>query len=199
MPRWGDGLHGERLPEYRVVVTERTRRGVAKRHTFVLVADTWNEDGGPHWARETKNLPLFEPLGETVHLADGVDVAASALTVILEARVSQGRHQVDLADIKVVVSQLGSRLAALDTLTAEQRQLAEPALYAEIVRRCTPPPRRSASTAAPSIAPAHDAPVRSSNRAACRCPLPAHAPRRWPSSIRRSDENRCGADDSVIC
>jgi hypothetical protein len=64
-------------------------------------------------------------------------VAAPVLAIILDALESQARHQIDLADIKMIVSQLGSRIAQLDTLTAEYRRHAEDALYTEILRRCT--------------------------------------------------------------
>lgn len=141
--RWGDGLRGQRLPAYRVVVTEQTRHGRAKRHTFVL--DPFAEDEPEHWERETEKpirahgelVTFTEPLRETVSLARGVDIPSSVLVVILEALVSDERHSIDLADIKVIVSQLGSRLTSLDTLTAEQRSRAVPALFAEILSRCT--------------------------------------------------------------
>jgi hypothetical protein len=138
-------LEGERLPEYRVVVTEHTRHGVAKRHTFVLIAETWDEPDGPHWGCETDRpiradhglVAVAEPLPETIGLARGLDLPAPALVVVLEALVSGSRHHIDVADIKVIVSQLGSRITALDALSADQRRSAEPALYTEILRRCT--------------------------------------------------------------
>ena len=141
--RWGDGLEGQRLPHYRIVVTEQTRHGRTKRHTFVL--DPFADDDPEHWGRETEKpirahgelVTFTEPLRETVSLARGVDMPSSVLVVILEALVSDARHSVDLADIKVVVSQLGSRLGTLDTLSAEQRRRAEPALFAEVLSRCT--------------------------------------------------------------
>jgi hypothetical protein len=80
-----------------------------------------------------------DPLGaaKTVHLEDGFDPPASVLAFILDALHSDKRHDVDLDDIKVVVSQLGSKITKLSSLDDEQRRHAEPALYAEILRRCT--------------------------------------------------------------
>lgn len=142
--RWGTGLEGQRLPGYRVVVTEQTQRGHRKRHTFVLDADTWDSPGGPLWhaVRREDRAPAREfefgdPLPPTVPLARGVDIPAAGLSVILDALVSQEQHRIDLADIKRIVSQLGSRIARLDTLPVAQRRLAEPALYAEILARCS--------------------------------------------------------------
>jgi hypothetical protein len=73
----------------------------------------------------------------TVHLADGVDPSASALAVILNAVRSGRRREVDLHDVKVVLSQLGSRITRLEQLPADTRGHAEQALYTEILDRCT--------------------------------------------------------------
>jgi hypothetical protein len=78
--------------------------------------------------------PETEP---TIHLARGVDIAADTLSVILDALHSDGRHEVDIRDIKMVVSQVGSDIARLDSVPSELRQHAEKALYTEILRRCT--------------------------------------------------------------
>jgi hypothetical protein len=157
--------------EHRVVITESTRHGRVKRHTFARAFP--EATGLARWRPETRGslkelrelhrqgfgtkdkpmppalwgssrqrslgIPPNSPLmpGTTVHLADGVDTTAETLAVVLEALASQARHQIDLTDIKVIVSQLGSRIAQLETLTAAQRRLAEPALYTEILRRCT--------------------------------------------------------------
>lgn len=138
--------------EHQVVVTEATRHGRAKRHTF---ARRFPEaDGAGKWRPEPPRgkqlrkqlgeqqlvrIPGSEPLkpGTLVALADGVDLPATTLTVILEALASRARHQIDVADVKLIVSQLGSRIAQLDTLPVEKRRLAEPALYTEILARCT--------------------------------------------------------------
>ncbi len=72
-----------------------------------------------------------------VDLGEGVNPVGFTLAVVLEALHRDGRRQLDLGDLKVVLSQLGSRITALDTLADEQRRHAEPALYSEIVRRCT--------------------------------------------------------------
>lgn len=150
--RWGEGLRGQRLPGYRIVVTEQRRRGISKRHTFILDEDSWDEPGGPHWMREPDDGLLKEhyraratgqgmrwsqPLPPTVDLSRGVSVTAPVLTLILEALVSDGRHNIDIASVKVIVSQLGPRLTAFDTLDDGHRRLAEPALYKEVLARCT--------------------------------------------------------------
>ena len=57
--------------------------------------------------------------------------------MVFDALVSAGRHRIDLADINRIVSQLGSRIVGLPTLAPEQRRIAEPALYAEILRACS--------------------------------------------------------------
>lgn len=75
--------------------------------------------------------------GERVDLGEGVTPEGSTLVVILDALRSAGRNAVDRDDVKLVLSQLGSRVAQLGTLTEEQRRHAEPALHAEILRRCT--------------------------------------------------------------
>lgn len=72
-----------------------------------------------------------------VRLADGVDVSPQALCLILDALRSAGRHEVDVDDIKVVMSQLGSLLNRLASLDDDARRNARPALYAEIMLRCT--------------------------------------------------------------
>ncbi len=134
--------------EHQVVITEATRHGRAKRHTF---ARRFPEADGPgKWRPETPRdkqfreqqsirVPADKPLeaGTMVHLADGVDLPATTLAVILEALASRARHQIDLVDVKRIVSQLGSRIAQLNTLPVEKRRLAEPALYTEILARCT--------------------------------------------------------------
>jgi hypothetical protein len=58
-----------------------------------------------------------------VELADGLDPKASHLTVILDAWRSDERHEVDIADINRVVSELGSFIAQLGSRTAEERRL----------------------------------------------------------------------------
>lgn len=155
--RWGKGLEGQRIPGYRVVMT-KGRRG-KKGLTFVLVADDEAEADSPlHWElvthtskdvlgsgplaleRPTANLSITSssrPLPAKVSLASNVEIPAGVLTIILDALVSQARHKFDLSDVKTIVPQLGSRIVQLSSLDAEQRRLAEPALYTEILARCT--------------------------------------------------------------
>ncbi|ODR06967.1 hypothetical protein BHQ15_12495 [Mycolicibacillus koreensis] len=122
------------MPGFRVVVTEQTRHGTANRHTFV-VADEPDKTGAEPWqhltAETTEQLPV------SLDLAPGVSVSARALTTILDALCIDGRHNVDIADLAVVISQLGHRLNAIDTIAGPQRQHAERALYNVILSRCT--------------------------------------------------------------
>lgn len=84
-----------------------------------------------------RTRPLNDDYGSAVHLSDGVDLDAADLAVILDALRSDERHQVDIADMKRVVSQLGSRIARLGALDETLRGHAVNALYVEILRRCT--------------------------------------------------------------
>jgi hypothetical protein len=88
-------------------------------------------------APRQKNQPN-EVLGQQrVDLGEGVNPVGFTLAVVLEALHSDGRRGVDLGDLKVVLSQLGSHITGLDTLSDEQRRHAQPALYSEILKRCT--------------------------------------------------------------
>ncbi len=134
-----------RKQRYAIVV--KTRRGADSRSARTFASNSPGEWFRvlPRSARQSRredlrNGPTTEPLGDgTVHLAEGFEPRASHLTVILDALRSGDRHDVDLADIRLVVTDnsLGRRISSLSTLTAEQRRLAQPALYAEILRRCT--------------------------------------------------------------
>ncbi|BBY01049.1 hypothetical protein [Mycobacterium seoulense] len=145
--RWGEGLGGQRAPDYLITVT--TGRG-RKKHTFILVADDEADpDTRLHWERVTEKIrydkslgyPVLlsrsEPLPGVVPLAQGVDVRAITLVIIFEALVSKEHHHIDLAKIHRIASDetLGGRIARLHTLSPEQRRIAEPALYAEILAR----------------------------------------------------------------
>ena len=149
----------EYSPSYphQVVVTELTRHGRAKRLTFVRRSiqrtgpgrwrseppsslksakheiEQMKESGKPIRGRAGPPLKA----GETVLLCSGVQLPATMLAAILDACASAARHYIDIAEIKTIVSQLGSRITQMETLTEEDRRLAEPALYSEILRRCT--------------------------------------------------------------
>lgn len=144
--RWGQGLAGQRAPGHLVMVTSGRRN--RKTHTFVLVADDEADPDMPlHWERVTERIrydksfghPILlsrsEPLPDVVPLAPGVDVRATTLVVIFEALVSSERHRIDLADIHRITSDenLGGRIARLHSLSPEQRRIAEPALYSQIL------------------------------------------------------------------
>lgn len=151
------------MTKYLIAVSTPTRHGRTKLHTFGKLV----EGEHPPWMPETHasrkqlkhrrtplsplgvaNWPppprrelgtrLYDELGDkTIHLADGVDVSPETLTVILDALRSDQRHKVDLTDLKCVISQLGSRIAKLSSLSDEQRRHVEVALYSEILLCCT--------------------------------------------------------------
>jgi hypothetical protein len=73
---------------------------------------------------------------KSVDLTPGFDIPVTALTVVLDALRSDGRRKVDVGDIKLIVSQLGSRITQLGGLDDETRRYAEAALYKEILWRC---------------------------------------------------------------
>jgi hypothetical protein len=149
------------VSNYLITVSATTNRGRTKLHTFGKLVEAEHLD----WFAEThasrkqvqqRRIPgcalpspwpppprrrlgtaLYDQLGDgTIHLADGVDLSAATLTVILNALRSDDRHEIDVDDLKTVLSQLGSLISQLRELDDEQRRLAEPALFAEILRRC---------------------------------------------------------------
>jgi hypothetical protein len=112
-------------------------------------AGTWtDEDAAAYMEKKQKihrafwpssgDVHHFDPLAEArVDLGDGVTPQGSTLAVILEALYGAGRSEVDRDDLKVVLSQLGSRITQLHTLSEEQQAQARAALHAQIVARCT--------------------------------------------------------------
>jgi hypothetical protein len=74
---------------------------------------------------------------DTINLGDGLSPRGDTLSVVLEALCHGGRAEIDLGDLKKILSQLGSRITGLGGLPDEQRRHAEPALYAQILSRCT--------------------------------------------------------------
>lgn len=72
-----------------------------------------------------------------VDLGDGVTPHGSTLAVVLEALHAHHQSNVDRDDLKVVLSQLGSRITNFTTLPEQQRELARAALYSQIVARCS--------------------------------------------------------------
>ena len=65
------------------------------------------------------------------------EVPVPAANIIFDAVRNVGRHAVDIDDMKRILSQLGSEIAKLRQLPAEQRQLAEAALHSAIIKRCS--------------------------------------------------------------
>lgn len=147
---WGIGFEGQPLPGYRIVVTSGRGR---KMHTFVLVSGEEEVANSPlHWEHVTETFrdhssgipgsrpmpaSLSKPLPEKVHLATSVDIPSSILTAILDALVSGSRHKIAIDDVNYIVSEQGSDIAKVCALPEEQRGLAESALYATILRRCS--------------------------------------------------------------
>jgi len=149
------------VTKYLITVSTPTRHGRTNLHTFGKPVEEapWMLEthasrkqfkqrrtplspfGVANWPpppRRDLGTSLYGELGDkTIDLADGADVSPETLTVILDALRSDQRHKVDLTDLKCVVSQLGSRIAKLSSLSDEQRRHAEVALYSEILRRCT--------------------------------------------------------------
>lgn len=79
----------------------------------------------------------FYSLPARVSLAPGVNPRADTLSVILDALATSGRSEVDLDDLKAVLSEQGSRITALLNLTDDaQREIARDALYRRITERC---------------------------------------------------------------
>lgn len=71
--------------------------------------------------------------GEKIPIGRDVDVPLVVLRVICDALRLAGLHEVDVDDIKTVVSQCGARILTLDDLPAEQRRHAEALLHRQIV------------------------------------------------------------------
>lgn len=128
----------------RITVSRTTRLGRTNLHVFAAESGSRSWRGAGDWNGGIDRL-------ETVHLADGVDIAAGTMAFILDALRSDERHHVDIDDIKLVVSQLGSQIARIpelptlarrDSPTPEQVEqlttvrLIQKALHKEVLRRC---------------------------------------------------------------
>lgn len=75
--------------------------------------------------------------GGTVWPIGTAKVPVVAANVIFNAIRNAGRVTVDIDDIKLVLSQLGSEIVKLRKLPGDQRQHAEAALYSAIIERCS--------------------------------------------------------------
>ncbi len=140
--------------EYRVRVTGTKKRTGATvfLRTFVWTPMGWTIDTSHLHSRLDSDDPgaadqvisatlsrRHGRLGEnrdTVHFGRGVDVPYGVLSVILDAARDAQLHMLPLDGVKVVVSQLGSRIAKLFQLDRQAQQHARPALYTEILARC---------------------------------------------------------------
>jgi hypothetical protein len=136
------------VTKYLITVSMATRHGRTNLHTFGKPVEAehapWMPEthssrkqlkhsrtplsplGVANWPpppRRDLRTSLYDELGDkTIDLADGADVSPETLTVILDALRSDQRHEVDLTDLKCVISQLGSRIAKLSSLSDEQRR-----------------------------------------------------------------------------
>lgn len=127
MGRFNRQDHPDFFEDHRIVASMQGRRGRRKLHTFASkesscmdLADHCLEpvpaiQSAP-WRWVGRGM-LHEM--SVASLASGVDVPASTLIVILDALRHFGRHRVDLDDIKLVVSQLGSQISHVHKLPTE--------------------------------------------------------------------------------
>lgn len=96
------------------------------------------EQARPKPRRDAGSLLYGDVIGsDRIPLGEGVEPVGRNLAVALDALHAAGRSEVDLRDLKVVFSQLGSRIVQFTTLPDDQRGIVESALHSEIVRRCT--------------------------------------------------------------
>jgi hypothetical protein len=150
--------------KYLITVSTVTRHGRTNLHTFGKLLEAqhlrWFLETPPSRKQVKERLTPHSPFGVQswpppprrqvvghdlydelrdgpFHLFAGVDPSSATLAVVLNALRSGQRHEVDLGDIKLVLSQLGSDITRLNTLSGEQRQHAEAALYPKILQRCT--------------------------------------------------------------
>ena len=128
---------------WEITVTALTRRGTTKARTFIATNNgrwydaqigTRRQLAG-HWTHLPggTDRPVDADPTAPIHLAEGADITAATLVVILDALRYGQRPTVDLDDIKLVISQLGSRLARLVELDSTLRLQAELALYQGMV------------------------------------------------------------------
>lgn len=96
------------------------------------------EQARPKPRRDAGSLIYGDVIGsDRIPLGEGLEPYGRNLAVVLDALHSAGRREVDLRDLKVVFSQLGSRIVQFTNLPNDQQESAAPALHSEIVRRCT--------------------------------------------------------------
>lgn len=123
-----------------VVATPPTRKQIDyAEHRQSVTRAEWVTERRAGGGEQGNNLTAAQFIGEEtpIRLAPGVDVHPAVLSHILHALRSDNRHEVDIDDVKVVVSQLASRTRQLDSLPGDTRRHAAAALYVEILKRCT--------------------------------------------------------------
>lgn len=133
--------------QYIVTVTSQIRRGVTKVAMFTRIrGGRWHNStmgstkqiaavhrGERGWASPDASVKQKPPQTLVIHLAKGLDVHKTTMDTILESVRRAGKHEMDVAGIRVVVSKLGGRIAAFNRLSPSQRRHAEAALYTEIL------------------------------------------------------------------
>ena len=134
--------------DYRITVTATQRRDRGRKtlelRMFERDATTgaWSVDPGYRRIMDRADDPQTGAVDAMAHtysrrgarlsrnrnawpLDTGFDLPIGIGSVIFDALRGAGRHTVDIKDVKDVVSQLGSYITQLGTLTAEQRRHAE--------------------------------------------------------------------------
>lgn len=132
--------------QHTVTVTSQTRRGITKVAGFTRISGRWYNSaigsakqmaaarrGERGWSLPDASVKQKPPDTPVIHLVKGLDVPKSTMDTILEVVRKAGKHQVDVAGIRVVVSKLGGRAAAFNQLSPRQRRHAETALYTQIL------------------------------------------------------------------
>ncbi|WP_205877543.1 hypothetical protein [Mycobacterium camsae] len=76
-------------------------------------------------AYERLHAPNVIPIGRA-------NIPATILYTIFEVVRAEQQHSVKIGNIEAIQTRLGSRIVALETLTPEQRQLAEGVVYNQI-------------------------------------------------------------------
>ncbi|MDC8992503.1 hypothetical protein PR371_00720 [Mycobacterium marinum] len=71
-------------------------------------------------------------MSEVIRIGRNLEVPLSALRVICDAMRSAGKHEIDIDNLKSIVSRHGSRLAAIETLPKQRQRHAAELLHREI-------------------------------------------------------------------
>lgn len=118
--------------QHTVTVTSQARRGVTKVAVFARINRRWYNShvasakqmaaarqGERGWSAPGASVKQKPTPAPVIHLAKGLDVPKGTLDTVLEAVRRSGKHEVDVAGIRVVVSKLGGRIAAFNRLSLD--------------------------------------------------------------------------------